>query len=93
MRDYCIHPIESDGTTTVTSGQVRTVIHLGSSGQSDKWLLVWVGLKPVFLCGKCQERRRQWALNHFQSVRPQIQEPKKPPKREAANPFDFLNAL
>lgn len=32
---------------------------------TDGWKIVWVGLKPIFICDRCQENRRKWAREHF----------------------------
>ena len=31
----------------------------------DDWKIVWVGLKPLFICKECQEKRRKWARENL----------------------------
>jgi hypothetical protein len=44
-------------------GQIGYVVwDIGSDVTMPQgWKIVWVGFKPIFICGDCQDERRKWA--------------------------------
>lgn len=98
LTDYTIEPIDVE--TTVDVVYTTKGLNINIDVASDKWLMVWVGLRQVFLCDKCQARRRAWAMSTF-NISPATvlpQHAQKQPKevsnlanQKATPPDDYLD--
>lgn len=56
----------------------------------DGWNIVWVGLlKHVFICGSCQEKRRQWARQLMAKPTSAKPAPKKTSRWDNLQAFDL----